>query len=266
MSIAFGSALGNSIFLRAGSSLTFMTNSVGDLLTLGTEVAFTDDTSFGGSGTNVNVRGNGTVIYNGTTDYRGTVQINNANFKVNGQIDQASIFVCRNRNFSLQRGTLSGSGVLTGGVFANSGAISPDTGETLTLGSLSLSPADPINGTLGSLVHIDIDSGSIPSTVTVTGAASLAGILEINLDPSALPGTYILLTSSGITGTFDSVRFTGKTPRYSLSYVPVGNPRFVQFDFLGYPPSERPEKPSKFVGKIKIGNHSNLKLKTKWKK
>ena len=46
-----GSALGNSIFLRTGSSLTFMAKDAGDLLTLGEHVAFTDDTSFGAGGT-----------------------------------------------------------------------------------------------------------------------------------------------------------------------------------------------------------------------
>lgn len=268
-----GSALGNSIFMRTGSSLTFMAQDANDLLILGAEVAFADDTIFGGSGTNVYVKGNGTVVYNGTTSYPGNVMINNANFKVNGQINEAAIYVCRNIGFSSQRGMLSGGGILTGNVFVNSGTISPDTGSTLTLGGLSLHPANPASNTLGSLVHIEIDSSSTPSTVTVTGPASLAGTLEIDLDPNAMPGTYTILTSSAITGTFNSVTFTGKTPNYSLSYLPLGNPSFVQFNFLGYPvpppppppPSTRPAKPSKFAGKIKIGNHSKLRLKTKWK-
>lgn len=244
-----GSALGNSIFLRAGSSLTLMAQNADDLLTLGEEVAFTDDTVFGAGGTDVFVKGNGTVVYNGTTDYQGTIMINNANFKVNGQIEDASIFVCRNIGFSSQRGTLSGSGTLTGDVYVNSGIISPDSGETLTLGSLSLNPADLLNNTLGSLVHIAIDSSSTPSVVTVTGSASLAGTLEIDLDPNAIPGTYTLLTSSGVTGTFDFVTFTGTTPNYLLSYLPIGNPTFVQFNFLGYPPLLEP--PSNFQGKQK---------------
>lgn len=230
-----GSALGDSIFLRSGSTLTFLAQDIGDLLTLGDQVAFTDDTSFGVGGANVFVKGNGTIIYNGTTDYAGTITIDNANFKVNGQIDTASVSVCRNSSFSAQRGTLSGSGTLTGGVFVNSGTISPDTDETLTLGSLILNAADPIDGTLGSLVHIEIDSSNT-SLVAINGAATLAGILEMDVDSNAQPGTYTILSSSGITGTFDSIIFTGATPHYTLSYLPAGSPTFVQFDFLGFGP------------------------------
>lgn len=234
-----GSALGNSIFLRTNSALTLMAQNANDLLTLGTQVAFTDDTTLGAGGTNVFVKGNGTVIYNGTTNYQGGVTVNNANFEVNGLIDQASISICRNSSFSSQRGTLSGTGTLTGNVFVNSGTISPSTGGTLTLGSLILSSAQPMYGTPGSLVNIAINSGGT-SLVAVTGAASLAGTLQIALDPSATRGQYTLLTSSGITGTFDSVTFTGATPNYTLSYLPIGSPTYVQFNFLGYPTVEIP--------------------------
>jgi hypothetical protein len=243
-----GSALGNSIFLRTGSSITFMAQNVGDLLTLGEQVAFTDDTIFGAGGTNVFVTGNGTVVYNGTTDYQGTIVINNANFKVNGLINEASISVCRNIGLSSQRGTLSGIGTLSGDVFVNSGTISPDAEGTLTLGSLSLNSADVVDNTLGSLVYIEINSSGT-SLVSVVGPASLAGTLEIDLDPNAVPQTYVILTSSAITGTFDSVVFTGTIPNYSLSYLPIGNPTFVQFDFLGYPPTVQP--PSSLQGEQK---------------
>ena len=252
-----GSALGNSIFLRTGSSLTFMAQDANDLLTLGDQVAFTDDTIFGAGGTNVFVKGNGTVIYNGTTDYQGTVIINNANFKVNGVIDAAAIFVCRNIGVSPQRGALSGIGTLTGNIYVNSGMISPDAGGTLTLGSLTLNSADPINNTLGSLVHIEIDSSGT-SLVSVSGAASLAGVLEIDLNPSAAPGAYTVLTSSGITGTFDSIEFTGTTPNYSLSYLPIGSPTFVQFDFLGFSPSN-PSLSTQGLGgnNLRVANYLN---------
>ncbi len=244
-----GSALGNSIFLRTGSALTLMAFDIDDLLTLGDQVSFADDTSFGAGGTAIFVRGNGTVIYNGTADYQGTISIYNANFKVNGVIDTASINVCRIRDFSLQRGTLSGIGTLSGDVFANSGAISPDAASTLTCGSLTLNPADTNIGTIGSLVHVEIDAASTTSLVSVTGAAALAGVLEINIDANAQPGSYILLTSSGITGTFDSVTFTGETASYILSYLPIGNPTFVQLDFLGFL-----NPASNFKGEQKMNN------------
>ncbi|HEX4839439.1 MAG TPA: autotransporter domain-containing protein [Rhabdochlamydiaceae bacterium] len=253
-----GSALGNSIFLRQNASLTFLANDGNDLLTLGDQVAFVDDTNFGAGGTAVFVKGNGTVVYNGTTDYQGSVTINNANFKVNGEIDEASIQVCRDISFSSQRGTLSGTGVLTGDVFVNSGTISPDTGGTLTLGSLELSSADPISNTPGSLVHIEIDSTGT-SLVHVNNTATLAGLLEIDLDPSATPGSYTVLTSSGITGTFDSVAFTGRAPNYSLSYLPIGSPTFVQFDFLGFPPNDPLFLSTAGLGgnNLKIANYLN---------
>jgi uncharacterized protein with beta-barrel porin domain len=253
-----GSALGNSIFLRAGSSLTLMAQDANDLLTLGEQVAFTDDAIFGAGGTSVFVTGNGTIVYNGTTDYQGTITINNANFKVNGQINDASISVCRNVGFSSQRGTLSGIGTLTGNVFVNSGIISPDTGETLTLGNLTLNSADPTDGTLGSLVHIGIDSNGT-SLVSVSGPASLAGTLEIDLDPNATPGAYTVLTSSGITGTFDSIELIGTIPSsYSLSYLPIGAPTFVQFDFLNDPSSTPTLSTQSLRGNsLKVANYLN---------
>lgn len=227
-----GTALGNSIFLRTNSSLTLMAQNTDDILTLGDQVAFTDDTNFGTGGTVVFVRGNGTVIYNGTTDYKGFITINNANFKVNGEIDEASTFVCR-QDVNSQRGTLSGTGTLTGNVFVNSGTIAPDTGGTLNLGSLILNSAG--GGSLGSLVDININSSGT-SLVNINGPASLAGTLDINLDTNAVPGHYILLTSTGITGTFDAVNVTsatGETPNYTLSYLPAGAPTYVQLDFTG---------------------------------
>lgn len=246
-----GSAVGASIFLRSGSSVTCIAQNNNDLLTLGEQVSFVDDTDFGSGGTAIRVQGNGTVVYNGTTTYQGSITINNANFKVNGIINTAPISVCRNSSFSPQRGTLSGSGSLTGNVLVNSGIISPDIGQTLTLGSLTLSPANPMSGTLGSLVNISIDSNGT-SVVQVNGQATLAGILEITIDPTASPGSYVILTSSGITGTFDSVTFTGPTPLYTISYLPENNPTFVQLDFEGFAPSVLP--PSNVRGIQKKNN------------
>lgn len=240
-----GSALGNSIFLRSGSSLSLIAEGETDLLTLGDGVQFTDDTSFGQGGTNIFVGGNGTIVYEGTTDYSGFIMINNANFQVNGQIDNADINVCRNTSISFQRGTLSGNGTLNGNVFVNSGIISPASGDTITLGSLTLNPAYIDDPTSGSLVHIEIDSTSTTSLVAVTGPAELAGTLEIDLDPQAATGTYRILTSSEVTDTFDFVVFKGPTPQYTLTY----NPLYVEFNLISHNGGLEP--PSHFQGKQK---------------
>jgi hypothetical protein len=128
---------------------------------------------------------------------------------------------------------------VTGPVFVNSGVISPDIGQTLSLGSLTLSAANPMSGTIGSVVHINIDSNG-PSVVQVNGPATLAGTLEITIDPTANPGSYVILTSSGITNIFDLVTFTGPTPNYTISYLPENNPTYVQFNFAGFAPAVLP--------------------------
>lgn len=245
-----GSASGNCIFIRTQSTLTLLAQDAGDILTLSDGVSFTDDTNFNSGGTAIQVAGNGTIIYNGASNYQGSITINNANFKVNGLIDGTYVAVCRNLSFSSQRGTLSGTGTLTGLVRVNSGRIAPDTGGTLTIGTLELLPADPNSNTLGSLVHSEINSSSVPTVVNVIGTATLAGILEIDLDPNVIPGNYILLTSSGITGAFDFITFTNATPNYTLSYLPAGNPTFVELNFLGYP-TPIVEPPSNLQGKQK---------------
>ncbi|WP_169457954.1 hypothetical protein [Ottowia thiooxydans] len=222
-----GSALGESIFLRSTASLTFLAHDAADLLTLGEQVAFVDDTSFGAGGTSIFVRGNGRVIYNGNSTYEGSILVENADFKVNGEINQAPVFVMRNSSFSDQKSTLSGTGRLTGTVFTNAGVIYPDPGATLTLGSLVLASSEQ------SAVRTTINTGGA-SLISVIGLASLAGTLEVNLDPAAnRAGSYTILSSAGIAGAFDSVTFTGATPaRYSLSYLPMGAPTFVQLDIL----------------------------------
>ncbi|MFN4174570.1 MAG: hypothetical protein ACK4HV_05650, partial [Parachlamydiaceae bacterium] len=211
---------------------------INDVLTIGDNVSFSDDTLFGGGGTSISVRGNGKVVYNGISDYQGAVTINNANFEVNGRIDSASVSVCRNIGFSQQRGKLSGNGTLSGNVFVNSGIISPKRGRTLTLGSLVLSPANPESSTLGSLVHIEIDPANSFSKVAINGAASLAGVLEIDVDPMSELRSYPLITASSITGTFDSIVFTGSTPNYYIAYEPSS----VQFTLIGFPASIEPPR------------------------
>jgi hypothetical protein len=102
-----------------------------------------------------------------------------------------------------------------------------------------LQDTGPLTLPAGSLVHVGINSSGT-SLVSVAETVSLAGNLQIDLDQSAQPGSYIILTASAITGTFPSVTFTGPTPSYKLSYLPAGAPTSVQFDLLAAPPTPTP--------------------------
>jgi len=81
------------------------------------------------------------------------------------------------------------------------------------------------SGTLQSVIN----TGGSASQVAVTGVASLAGTLDISLHSNAQTGTYTILTSPSITGTFNAVTFTQTTPiSYTVSYLPAGAPTSVQ--------------------------------------
>jgi len=220
-----GSSLGQDIFIQSGASVNFQIDSI---LTMSTPIEGAGLLSEV-TGPGVTTSGLGTVNLTGVNTYLGGTLIQSGILNLNGSI---------NGDLNIESaGTLSGNATVNGNVYSN-GTIWPGLEEMLILGSLSLNTTDTVNGPLESLVHIEIDS-STTSSVSVAGSASLAGTLQIDLDPSAQTGTYIILTSSAISGTFDSVIFTGMVPTYSLSYLPIGSPTFVQFDFLGYvePPS-----------------------------
>ena len=195
-----GSALGNSIFLRSGATLKFAAWDADDLLTLGSEVAFVDDTSFGAGSTYVEVRGNGTVIYQGSSNYEGLLRVYNANFEVNGTIGPASVLVDRDIGFSAQKGMLSGSGTLSGDVHVYAqGQLAP---TDLNTGNLLLDA--------GATLTAQASPSSV-SHIAVTGTATLAGTLQVTQNS----GTYaspteleILSTTGGISGDFDNVSVT----------------------------------------------------------
>lgn len=226
-----GSATGDSIFLRSASALTLKANAVNDILTLGSGVNFISDSS----DATIFINGSGTVIYNGTSDgYPGKVKIDQANFEVNGTIAGNDFEICRDDPSSTQRGTLSGQGLVNAYVLANSGSISPDANQTLTLKNLTLNSAS--SDSLGSLVHSEINANGA-SLVRVNQTATLAGTLEINVDTNAVPGRYTLLSANSIIGQFENIQFIGSTPNYTLSYLPQGNPQYIQFELLSNPTS-----------------------------
>ena len=108
---------------------------------------------------------------------------------------------------AVDAGTLNLNGSVIGDVAIGAGGTL--SGDATVAGSLTTSGA----------VLASIDSGG-NSKVAVSGAATLAGTLNVALAPDATSGTYEVLTASGITGTFDSVTFTGVTPTQDeVSYL-----------------------------------------------
>jgi autotransporter-associated beta strand protein len=125
--------------------------------------------------------------------------------------------------------TYSGITTVDGGTLNLNGSVIGDVAIGAG-GTLSGNAAVAGGLTTAGTVLASIDSGG-NSKVAVSGAASLAGNLDIALVPAVTSGTYTyeVLTASGITGTFGSVAFTGVTPgQYAVSYLPDGAPTSVQ--------------------------------------
>jgi autotransporter-associated beta strand protein len=164
---------------------------VSGTLTIATPIEGDHTSGPGGSG-GLQKIGAGTLNLGGANTYSGTTTVDGGTLNLNGSvIGDVAIGA---------GGTLSGNATVAGGL-NTSGA-----------------------------VLASIDSGG-NSKVAVSGAASLAGTLDVALAPAVTSGTYTyeVLTASGITGTFDSVAFTGATPgQYAVSYLPEGAPTSVQ--------------------------------------
>ena len=235
-----GFSAGNDFFLYSGTALNLMpgpgetisiTQSISDDSVQSIPMS-TDWTAGSGTGGSLQVTGSGTVILGGTNSYVGPTAVSSGTLRLAyGTLYAGG--VGPDSQVTVSPGaTLEGAGIIN----------SPVT----VFGTLS--PGNP-NGTLNSTAPLTMSAGSLfqvgitssgTSFVLGTGPASLAGDLQIDLDPNTQPGTYTILTSSGLTGTFHSVTFTGATPTYKLSYLPVGAPTYVQFELLAAPPTPSP--------------------------
>ncbi|HEY3662837.1 MAG TPA: hypothetical protein VGL24_06755 [Chthoniobacterales bacterium] len=238
----FGGAFsgGDDFFLYSGSTLNLIPNE-GETISINQSIIddsvqsipiSPDWTAGSGTGASLQVTGTGTVILGGANSYigpttvsAGTLRLSNSTLYAGGagQDSQVAISV---------GAILKGTGTINSPVTV-SGTLSPGN----SIGTLTCNA--PLTLSAGSLLHIGIDSSGT-SLIAGTGPASLAGNLRIDLDQGAHAGSYTILTASGITGTFHSVTFTGATPHYSLSYLPVGNPTYVQFDLLAATPTPTP--------------------------
>lgn len=136
------------------------------------------------NGPNIQKIGNGILNLNGANTYSGTTTDNAGILNLNESVIG---------NLQIEsRGTLSGNASSLGNM-TNSG-----------------------------IIHIDIDASGSDSLVSAAGLMTLAGTLEIGLNPNAQLKTYDILTSSAITGSFNNITFKEITPvNYTISYLPT---------------------------------------------
>jgi fibronectin-binding autotransporter adhesin len=179
---------------------------------------------------------NGTFNNNGTLSNFGTLAnsgtlVNNGTLFSNGAIVNSGAFIVASPvggplgTFTQSAGVLEGNGSLTQSVVTiNGGVLRPGAAGapgTLTInGSLALGA--------GAVLEINATPAQT-SRVTVNGAASVAGMVELVAGAGTYPETRqtILSATGGVTGTFSGVTTASAFLTPSLSYDP--NSVFLSF-------------------------------------
>ncbi len=153
--------------------------------------------------------GPGTLIITGTATYTGLSTVTAGFMTVNGSIP-GDVMVNNSA-------VLKGTGNIGGNVLIQSGGtISPGNPiGTITVGSLTLNS--------GSLTNIEIDP-TAGSKIVVTGAATLAGSVQVIQDAGNYPatGSYDILTAASISGSFDP-NVLGGLPGFHFSLLQQPN-------------------------------------------
>lgn len=225
-----GSGLGGAIYIQSDSTLTIVDAQQisGNIAVAGIGGSSTGETDPGyiaagdGSalGQNIFVREQGNIIFNLSNNL--TIANPIEGDQTNGPNTAGGLQKIGDGVLNLNgANTYSGQTTVDGGTLNLNGSV---IGNTVIGSGGTLSSNATIGGTLNSSgkIHIDINSIGGTSLVAVTGAATLAGTLEIALNSNAQLQTYTVLTSSAITGIFNAVTFTGTTPvNYSVSYQPT---------------------------------------------
>ena len=194
-------------------------------LTFGTSNSTLIGGAITGAGGAVTKTGTGTVSFNGANNYSGTTLVQQGQLNINGSITSNTTINSGATvagvgqiagNVLVSGGTLAGTETITGTVTVNSGTIRPGNSiGTLTIvGSLTLDS--------GSTTTIEISptANSLISVSGIPGTASIAGTLNLILDPG-IPSSspYTILTASSVSGTFTLQQPTGFV--FSVSYTPT---------------------------------------------
>ncbi|HEV7736839.1 MAG TPA: autotransporter-associated beta strand repeat-containing protein, partial [Chlamydiales bacterium] len=160
-----------------------------------------------GSGGSLTKSGAGALNVTGTNTYGGPTNILSGDFAVNGSITTSTLTVSSGS-------TLSGNGHITGNV-SNFGIVSPGN----SIGLLSIT-GNYVQGS-GSMYLVEV-SPTTADRVSITGTATIEPNATLSIFP--YPGSYlstiqyIVLSSSGLTGTFSSTPNNMPTLEFQVAY------------------------------------------------
>ncbi|MGB3071705.1 MAG: autotransporter-associated beta strand repeat-containing protein, partial [Ottowia sp.] len=230
-----GIAMGQDIFVREQGALVF---DLSNALNIATPIEGDQTNGPGGSG-GLQKIGAGTLNLHGTNTYSGTTAVDDGTLNLNGSVMGNTAVGAA--------GTLSGNATVLGNL-TNAGTLAPGNSiGTIHTANLSLAAS--------SVLKMEITSAEGSDLVSAAGTAQLTGTLEIKLDSAAYQaGSYTLLTSSALTGTFGAITFAGPKPAaYSIAYLPVGAPTYVQLTLPTRPVSPVPTLNTWFLCTLLLG-------------
>lgn len=177
--------------------------------------------SGGISGTGSLVKnGSGMFVLNGTNSYTGSTTIAEGTVSVNGTLTSAVTVE--------SGGVLKGTGTIAETVTVGAGGtISPGN----SIGTLHIDGQLSLDSTSTTLIEISPTQNSLIDITGAPGTASLDGTLQIVTNPGLYPEgtTYVILqTTGGITGTFADLTSDMDGLQFSLAYLPISSPTYVQ--------------------------------------
>jgi len=161
----------------------------------------------GGSPGNLVKQGAGKLNLTGTNTYGGTTNITAGNLAINGPLTSSTVTVGSS-------GTLSGASTITGDVI-NNGTISPGN----SIGTLNI--IGNYTQASGSTYVVEVNT-TAADLIAVTGTATIQANTTLSLLPSAgaypLSNSYIILSSSGLTGTYTNVSNSSPIFKFGVRY------------------------------------------------